>query len=72
MKKIHLQNLVAICDLAVKQGLIHPDDLINVGLSRKAAIDMADAMSDLDTLTIDRPEAYQAKECVAGEAKADK
>lgn len=46
MKKIHLQNLIAICDLAVQKGLIHPDDLINVGFSRKAAIDLAAQLSD--------------------------
>jgi hypothetical protein len=65
MKKIHLQNLVAICDLAVQKGLIHPDDLINVGLSRKAAIDTAAAMGDADELEVKRDE-------TPGEAKEKK
>lgn len=46
MQKIHIQNLVAIVDLAVQKGLIHPDDLINVGLSRKAALDMVAQLHD--------------------------
>jgi hypothetical protein len=66
MKKIHLQNLIAICDLAVQKGLIHPDDLINVGFSRKAAIDLAAQLSDEQSLI---PE---AKDEQPSEAKAKK
>lgn len=38
--------------MAVQKGLIHPDDLINVGYSRKAAIDMVTSMGEDETLEI--------------------
>ncbi len=46
MNKIHIQNLVAYLDLCVSKGLVHPDDLINAGLSRKAALEIINTLED--------------------------
>jgi hypothetical protein len=66
MTKIQLQNLVAICDLAQKAGVINPEDMLPAGISRKAATDLLAEMSE-DTQKIivekanDKPNAAKEK-----------
>lgn len=40
MNKVNIQNLIAVCDMAIQKGIIQPDDILPVGIARKAAIDM--------------------------------
>ena len=46
MKKIHLQNLIAVLDRAISKGIILPDEVLDIGLSRAAALTLLNTLVD--------------------------